>query len=174
MLPKHINCRGSITQSQQYDAAKAYQLQRQHSNKQKRRITETLQQPGSQHGQSRSIKWRGYENAEDIGTPQTKITETSLQKDSNANQKHANPYISPHITHQTCSIKSISIAAETRCTQTRQETTQMEKNGRPQSKKLFNHNQRGEFGDNCTIMMPRDRIDKIPTPVAAERHMCHG
>jgi hypothetical protein len=40
-------------------------------------------------------------NAEDIGTPQTKITETSLQKDSNANQKHANPYISPHITHQT-------------------------------------------------------------------------
>jgi hypothetical protein len=39
-------------------------------------------------------------NAEDIGTPQTKITETSLQKDSNANQKHANPYISPHITHQ--------------------------------------------------------------------------
>jgi hypothetical protein len=40
-------------------------------------------------------------NAEDIGTPQTKITETSLrQKDSNANKKHANPYISPHITHQ--------------------------------------------------------------------------
>ncbi len=25
-------------------------------------------------------------NAEDIGTPQTKITETSLQKDSNANK----------------------------------------------------------------------------------------
>jgi hypothetical protein len=40
-------------------------------------------------------------NAEDIGTPQTKITETSLRKDSNANKKHANPYISPHITHQT-------------------------------------------------------------------------
>jgi hypothetical protein len=42
------------------------------------------------------------------------------------------------------------------------------------ARKLFDHNQRGEFGDNCTIMMPRDRIDKIPTPVAAERHMCHG
>ncbi len=42
-------------------------------------------------------------NAEDIGTPQTKITETSLQQDSNANQKHANPYILPHITNQTCS-----------------------------------------------------------------------
>ena len=39
------------------------------------------------------------------------------------------------------------------------------------ARKLFDHNQRGEFGDNCTIMMPRDRIDKIPTPVAAERHM---
>ncbi len=59
MLPKHINCRGSTTKSQQHDAAKAYQLQRLHQME-KRRITETLQQPGSQHGQSRSIKWRGY------------------------------------------------------------------------------------------------------------------
>jgi hypothetical protein len=77
-------------------------------------------------------------NAEDIGTPQTKITETSLRKDSNANQKHANPYISPHITHQTGSEdRKHTICNRNSLHRTRHETTQMEKNGRPQSKKTL-------------------------------------
>jgi hypothetical protein len=71
-------------------------------------------------------------------------------------------------------IKSILIAAETRCTTQDKKPHKWRRMDGHKARKLFDHNQRGEFGDNCTIMMPRDRIDKIPTPVAAERHMCHG
>ena len=71
-------------------------------------------------------------------------------------------------------IKSILIAVETRCTKQDTKPHKWRRMDGHKARKLFDHNQRGEFGDNCTIMMPRDRIDKIPTPVAAERHMCHG
>jgi hypothetical protein len=66
------------------------------------------------------------------------------------------------------------IAAETRCTKQDKKPNKWRRMDGHKARKLFDHNQRGEFNDNCTIMMPRDRIDKIPTPVAAERHMCHG
>jgi len=76
--PKHINCRGGLTQpgkccqnvsiakaapqsDKTYTDVKAYQAQRHPHLSHKRSIIETLQQPGSQHGQSRSIKWRGYQ-----------------------------------------------------------------------------------------------------------------
>jgi hypothetical protein len=77
-------------------------------------------------------------NAEDIGTPQTKITETPLQKIQMRTKSMRIPtfhHISP--TKRAARIKSISIAAETRCTKRKHETTQMEKNGRPQSKKTL-------------------------------------
>ncbi len=95
--PKHINCRGGLTQSRKdvrniliaedvpqsyktYTDVKAYQLRKHSHMSHRRKIIETLQPPGSQHGHSRSIKWSWYENAEDTETPQTKITETSLHK----------------------------------------------------------------------------------------------
>jgi len=79
-LPKHINCRRSTKQREESPKL---------CNNQEVNTVKAEVSSGEDT------------NAEDIGTPQTKITETSLQKDSNANQKHANPYISPHITHQT-------------------------------------------------------------------------
>jgi hypothetical protein len=80
-------------------AAKAYQLQRLHQIN-KREESPKLCNNQEVNTVKAEVSSGEDTNAEDIGTPQTKITETSLQKDSNANQKHANPYISPHITHQ--------------------------------------------------------------------------
>ena len=122
---------------QQHSAAKAYQWQTQHQTN-KREESPKLCNNQEVNTVKAEVSSGEDTNAEDIGTPQTKITETSLRKDSNANQKHANPYISPHITHQTgsedqkhinCSWNSLH--------QTRHETTQMEENGRPQSKKTL-------------------------------------
>jgi hypothetical protein len=81
-------------------AAKAHQLQRLHQIN-KREESPKLCNNQEVNTVKAEVSSGEDTNAEDIGTPQTKITETSLQKDSNANKKHANPYILPHITHQT-------------------------------------------------------------------------
>jgi hypothetical protein len=97
-LPTHTNCRGGLIQLKQKGCQSIPIAEAVPNGKMKNhRNFATTKEVNTVTAEVSSGE---DTNAEDIGTPQTKITETSLQKDSNANKKHANPYISPHITHK--------------------------------------------------------------------------
>ena len=120
--PKHINCRGGLMQPK-HRAAKAYQLQRQHQTN-KREESPKLCNNQEVNTVKAEVSSGEDTNAEDIGTPQTKITETPLQKIQMRTKSMRIPtfyHTSP--TKRAVRIKSILIAAGTRCTKRRQETT---------------------------------------------------
>ncbi len=72
--------RKSFHSNKTHTDVKAHQAQRHPHLSHKRSIIETLQQPGSQQKVTAGVSSGGDTNAEDIGTPHTKITETSLHK----------------------------------------------------------------------------------------------
>lgn len=155
-LPKHINCRGCTKWTKEKNHRNFATTRKSTRSQQKYQVERILMQKISALHRPRSRKHL-YKKIQ-MRTKSMRIPTFH----------HTSP------TKRAVRIKSILIAAETRCTEQDTKPHKWRRMDGHKARKLFDHNQRGEFGDNCTIMMPRDRIDKIPTPVAAERHMCHG
>lgn len=154
--PKHINRRSGLMQPK-HRAAKAYQLQRQY-------YTHTFNNTVLQKHINcrRSTKQTKEKNHRNFATTRKstrskqkyQVERILMQKISALHRPRSRKHLYKKIQMRTKSmriptfhhtsptkravrIKSILIAAETRCTKRRQETTQREKNGRPQSKKTL-------------------------------------
>ena len=172
--PKHINCRSGLMQPKQRAAKSISIAEAAPNEKEKNHRNFATTRKSTRSKQKYQVERILMQKISALHRPRSRkhLYDKKIQMRTKSMRIPTFHHTSP--TKRAVRIKSILIAAETRCTKQDKKPHKWRRMDGHKARKLFDHNQRGEFGDNCTIMMPRDRIDKIPTPVAAERHMCHG